>query len=237
MASSMFSMGRADRTAAARWFWTIDRPLLAMLLVLMGLGLIAVAAASPAAAMRYSGGAVQLELSLPDGIVDPRRCDCSICRRKGAIVASVPLSGITIVRGADVLRLPKRVAPGEAVLLEAALAGTEAAAPPRPVPAAEAFRAPRLGLENSSPAVEGGRFPVKRLVGETVEVEVDVICDGHEKLAAALRWFELPRSLAAALAGVASAVLFSAAHHVGPYGQEYSNFLFVFRLVPPALPK
>jgi hypothetical protein len=50
-------------------------------------------------------GAVQLELSLPDGIVDPRRCDCSICRRKGAIVASVPLSGITIIRGADVLRL------------------------------------------------------------------------------------------------------------------------------------
>jgi hypothetical protein len=50
-------------------------------------------------------GAVELELSLPDGIVDPRRCDCSMCRRKGAIVASVPLSGITIVRGAGVLRL------------------------------------------------------------------------------------------------------------------------------------
>jgi hypothetical protein len=27
-------------------------------------------------------GAVELELSLPDGIVDPRRCDCSMCRRK-----------------------------------------------------------------------------------------------------------------------------------------------------------
>src|SRR3546814_11741462 len=27
-------------------------------------------------------GAVELELDLPDGIVDPRRCDCSICRRK-----------------------------------------------------------------------------------------------------------------------------------------------------------
>ena len=50
-------------------------------------------------------GAVELELSLPDGIVDPRRCDCSICRRKGAIVASVPLSGIRIVRGQDKLRL------------------------------------------------------------------------------------------------------------------------------------
>lgn len=50
-------------------------------------------------------GAVELELSLPDGIVDPRRCDCSICRRKGAIVASVPLSGMRIVRGHDKLRL------------------------------------------------------------------------------------------------------------------------------------
>ncbi|KQW93426.1 aldehyde-activating protein [Massilia sp. Root418] len=50
-------------------------------------------------------GAVELELSLPDGVVDPRRCDCSICRRKGAIVASVPLSGLRVVRGQDVLKL------------------------------------------------------------------------------------------------------------------------------------
>lgn len=50
-------------------------------------------------------GAVVLELTLPDGIVDPRRCDCSICRRKGAIVASVPLSGLRIVQGADSLKV------------------------------------------------------------------------------------------------------------------------------------
>jgi hypothetical protein len=50
-------------------------------------------------------GAVELELTLPDGIVDPRRCDCSICRRKGAIVASVPLSGLRVVKGDDVLTL------------------------------------------------------------------------------------------------------------------------------------
>ncbi|HSB95456.1 MAG TPA: GFA family protein [Spongiibacteraceae bacterium] len=49
-------------------------------------------------------GAVELELTLPDGIVDPRRCDCSMCRRKGAIVASVPLAGITIIKGQDVLK-------------------------------------------------------------------------------------------------------------------------------------
>lgn len=56
-----FSFGRADRNAMARWFWTIDRPLLVMLLVLVGVGLIAVAAASPAGALRLSGGQVRFD--------------------------------------------------------------------------------------------------------------------------------------------------------------------------------
>jgi hypothetical protein len=50
-------------------------------------------------------GAVELSLTLPDGIVNPRHCDCSICRRKGAVVASVPLSGLRVVKGHDVLKL------------------------------------------------------------------------------------------------------------------------------------
>ena len=50
-------------------------------------------------------GTVVLELTLPDGIVDPRRCDCSICRRKGAIAASVPLSGLKVLEGASALTL------------------------------------------------------------------------------------------------------------------------------------
>ncbi|WP_200874735.1 GFA family protein [Vibrio nigripulchritudo] len=50
-------------------------------------------------------GAVVLELTLPYGIDNPRRCDCSICRRKGAIVASVDLDGIKILKGEDVLKL------------------------------------------------------------------------------------------------------------------------------------
>ena len=50
-------------------------------------------------------GAVELEINLPDGIVDPRRCNCSICRRKGAIVGSVALSDIKIVKGEDKLGL------------------------------------------------------------------------------------------------------------------------------------
>src|SRR3954468_4619705 len=50
-------------------------------------------------------GTIVLRLHLPDGVVDPRRCDCSICRRKGAIVAGVPLSGLRVVKGQDVLKL------------------------------------------------------------------------------------------------------------------------------------
>ena len=50
-------------------------------------------------------GSVVLELDLPNGIVDPRRCDCSICRRKGAVVASVTLDGIRVLQGAEVLKL------------------------------------------------------------------------------------------------------------------------------------
>ncbi len=50
-------------------------------------------------------GAVVLELDLPDGIIDPRRCDCSFCRRRGAIAASVPLDGLHVVKGTEHLAL------------------------------------------------------------------------------------------------------------------------------------
>ncbi|EPJ54424.1 MAG: glutathione-dependent formaldehyde-activating protein [Osedax symbiont Rs2] len=50
-------------------------------------------------------GNVQIELSLPHGLVDVRRCDCSMCRRRGAIAASVPLSGIKILAGEEALKL------------------------------------------------------------------------------------------------------------------------------------
>lgn len=50
-------------------------------------------------------GAVVMELELPNGIENPRRCDCSICRRKGAIVASVKLSGIKVLQGEELLKL------------------------------------------------------------------------------------------------------------------------------------
>jgi cell division protein FtsW len=51
--------GRSDTSAVGRWFWEIDKVLLLLVAALIGIGLIAVAAASPAAAERYSGGNVR----------------------------------------------------------------------------------------------------------------------------------------------------------------------------------
>ncbi|WP_220754637.1 MULTISPECIES: GFA family protein [Shewanella] len=48
-------------------------------------------------------GAVQMELSLPNGLVDVRRCDCSMCRRRGAIVASICLDDIRFIQGQESL--------------------------------------------------------------------------------------------------------------------------------------
>lgn len=51
----MNALSRNDKTAVGRWFWTIDKLLLGLVLLLIGIGILAVAAASPAAAHRYSG--------------------------------------------------------------------------------------------------------------------------------------------------------------------------------------
>ncbi|MFM9827796.1 MAG: FtsW/RodA/SpoVE family cell cycle protein [Sphingomonas sp.] len=52
--------GRGDRSALGMWFFDIDRVLLSLALVLMAIGLLAVAAASPATAVRYSGGSTHI---------------------------------------------------------------------------------------------------------------------------------------------------------------------------------
>ena len=51
--SAAFSRG--DRSKLGLWFWTIDKLLLTFVIALIGIGIVAVAAASPAAAQRLSG--------------------------------------------------------------------------------------------------------------------------------------------------------------------------------------
>ena len=47
----------------------------------------------------------QGDLVLALKAVTARRCDCSFCRRRGAIAVSAPLNGVTVVQGADRLTL------------------------------------------------------------------------------------------------------------------------------------
>ena len=58
----------------------------------------------------------------------------------------------------------------------------------------------RVVIEAVTPVVDGGRFPAKRIVGDVVDVEADVLADGHDRLGAAVRyrpassadWLEAP---------------------------------------------
>ena len=47
---------------------------------------------------------------------------------------------------------------------------------------------PRFLIENVYPSVDGGRFPIKRIAGESVDVWVDLLRDGHDQLKAELLW-------------------------------------------------
>jgi starch synthase (maltosyl-transferring) len=47
---------------------------------------------------------------------------------------------------------------------------------------------PTAVIENLRPLLDGGRYPVKRVVGDDLAVEADVFKDGHDVVAAALKW-------------------------------------------------
>jgi starch synthase (maltosyl-transferring) len=41
-------------------------------------------------------------------------------------------------------------------------------------------------IEGVSPEIDGGRFPIKRIIGDIVRVEADIFADGHDSISAAL---------------------------------------------------
>ena len=61
--------------------------------------------------------------------------------------------------------------------------------PQGPAIADRAIAAPhtRVVIEHIHPEIDGGRFPIKRAVGERVEVVAEIFADGHDVLAAVLR--------------------------------------------------
>ena len=60
----------------------------------------------------------------------------------------------------------------------------------------------RVQIEGVSPEIDGGRFPIKRTVGEKVHVEVDMFCDSHDAINGVIlyrpetsqQWLEAPLS-------------------------------------------
>ncbi len=47
---------------------------------------------------------------------------------------------------------------------------------------------PSAVIENLQPLIDGGRYPVKRVLGEDLVVEADIFRDGHDVVAAVLKW-------------------------------------------------
>ncbi len=47
---------------------------------------------------------------------------------------------------------------------------------------------PTAVIENLHPLTDGGRYPIKRVVGDDLVVEADIYRDGHDIVAAALKW-------------------------------------------------
>jgi starch synthase (maltosyl-transferring) len=61
----------------------------------------------------------------------------------------------------------------------------------------------RVVIENVDPEIDGGRFPIKRAIGENVVVTADIFADGHDSISARLlyrkqkdrEWEEVPMRL------------------------------------------
>lgn len=50
-------------------------------------------------------GTVRFRVQLPTGLRNPRRCNCSICRMRGAVAVSALLDGLEILAGEEALSL------------------------------------------------------------------------------------------------------------------------------------
>ncbi len=46
----------------------------------------------------------------------------------------------------------------------------------------------RVVIDRVRPEIDGGRHPVKRIVGDTVVVDADIVADGHDEIAAVISW-------------------------------------------------
>ena len=128
---------------------------------------------------------VVLALLNPDGNGQARLTGAAIT---GAL-AGFGRYGEAMPAGADAAPLDPcatiELAAGEVRLVEGSrLPSIRLATPSSRRSAEAAIEKPRLAIEAIMPTVENGRFPAKRIAGNPLRVEADILIDGHEKLAA-----------------------------------------------------
>ena len=80
------------------------------------------------------------------------------------------------------------LSPGGFAVHEAAVRPLSPPAPLSRDGAVAAGAVPRVCIEAPAPAVDGGRFPVRLVVGGSVTVTADILTDGHDKMGAVVRW-------------------------------------------------
>ncbi|WP_118181523.1 maltotransferase domain-containing protein [Paraburkholderia phosphatilytica] len=92
---------------------------------------------------------------------------------------------------------PFSLAPGQCRLFNASSEAPISLAPPIDKPNSktsgtksvmDAIAAPRVAIESVTPQSDHGRFAVKRVVGERVDVTAAIFAEGHDKIAAAVIW-------------------------------------------------
>jgi starch synthase (maltosyl-transferring) len=71
--------------------------------------------------------------------------------------------------------------------------GAEKLVPDRPVGEQIEGRR-RVAIEGVTPEIDCGRFPIKRIVGDTVRVEANVFADGHDQVACRLLYWQDPKN-------------------------------------------
>jgi len=138
------------------------------------------AAGVPISLLRELGGprgAIDLSASLP-GMGDAVDGDETFVPARGVrVFATHPATGDDDATARDDLPVSDEASPAA----EDVVANLVAAAAEHP-------RMRAVVIENVAPQIEGGRYPVKRIAGETFVVEADIFREGHDAVQAVLRY-------------------------------------------------
>src|SRR3954454_17492015 len=115
------------------------------------------------------------------------RSNCGPVERKPAAGQSVPAVEPEAI-GTVISRAFSRLARCKVMQTAAAPGHRRMAVSELPEAAPSDPTGPRFLVEDIYPSVDGGRYPIKRISGEPIEVWADLLREGHDRLAAGVLW-------------------------------------------------